>query len=315
MPFGALPVENGYLIERANTAYVSTGKDFLRMKKTGTRSGALLVGGVDFDMSLSPQVQVASSETRTRGQCSKLNELQWNALPGTAAEVDSIAAAMGKKNMPRIILAGDKARKSSVRTGLADARYIHLATHGFFLGDECGLNEESRGIAVIPTVPKEGERPAAPLKKAPTFHNENPLLLSGLALAGANNTWKDGRGGGDNDGYLLAMEVANLDLDGVELVTLSACETGLGEIKRGEGVFGLKRSFTIAGAEALIMSLWSVPDNETKDLMVDFYNKILFSNPKRDSFRESQLKMMKSGPGGSYRHPFYWAAFQYMGVN
>jgi CHAT domain-containing protein/tetratricopeptide (TPR) repeat protein len=315
MPFGALPVENGYLIEKTNTAYVSTGKDFLRSKRTGTRSGALLVGGVDFNMSISPQAQVASSETRIRGQCSKLNELQWNPLPGTAEEVDSISAALGNKNISQIILEGDKARKSNVRTGLDNARYVHLATHGFFLGDECGLNAENRGITIKHTVPEEDGQPAVPLTKAPTFHTENPLLLSGLALAGANNSWRAGFAGGNNDGYLLAMEVANLDLDGVDLVTLSACETGLGEIKRGEGVFGLKRSFVIAGAEALVMSLWSVPDKETKELMVDFYNRILSGSPRRDSFRGSQLKMMKSSPGGSYRHPFYWAAFQYMGVN
>ena len=106
-----------------------------------------------------------------------------------------------------------------------------------------------------------------------------------------------------------------MDLDGVELVTLSACQTGLGEIKRGEGVFGLKRSFMIAGAESLVMSLWSVPDKETKELMVDFYNRILTSAPKKDAFRQSQLKVMKSGLNAAYRHPFYWAAFQYIGVN
>jgi CHAT domain-containing protein len=316
MPFEALPTADGkYLIEKVKLGYVSSGKDFLRSKKPSNRSGALLVGAVDFNLGLAPPILMASAAPTKRGQCGKLNELQWQALPGTASEVDAIAAGFKKQNQGVTLLKGQEAEEAKIQKAMQSARYLHLATHGFFLGDECGFAEEARGIG--------GVRPGAGsaggmmlgMEASGPVRKENPLLLSGLALAGANNSWKGGRGGGENDGYLLAMEVANLDLEGVELVTLSACQTGLGEIKRGEGVFGLKRSFMIAGAESLVMSLWSVPDKETKELMIDFYTRILAQNPRRDSFCQSQLKLMKSGPAGAYRHPYYWAAFQYIGVN
>ncbi len=311
MPFAPLPSGAGYLIEQVNLAYVSTGKDFLRGRRAGARSGALLVGGVDFDLDLAAPDMAAAQATRAGGRFSRLNDLQWHALPGTGEEVDAIAAAMAGAHLPATLLKGDKARKASVDAGFANARFIHLATHGFFLGDEVGLDPRSRGIAVLGNRPVEDAPAGEPLKAAPAFHRENPLLLSGLVLAGANR-----RGGwGDGEGYLLAMDVANLDLAGVDLVTLSACETGLGEIRRGEGVFGLQRSFVMAGAEALVMSLWSVPDQETRDMMVDFYRRILAGGSQRESFRQSQIRMLRSGPGGAARHPFFWAAFQYLGVD
>lgn len=98
-------------------------------------------------------------------------------------------------------------------------------------------------------------------------------------------------------------------------MALSACKTGLGELKRGGEIFGLKRSFMLAGVEGLLMSLWSVPDKETKEIMTDFYERVLANNPKRDSFTQSQLKMLKSAKNTSYRHPYYWASFEYIGVN
>jgi CHAT domain-containing protein len=310
MPFAPLPSGPGYLIEQVNLACVSTGKDFLRERRPGARSGALLVGGVDFALDLAAPARASAQATRAVGRFSRLNDLQWNALPGTGEEVDAIAAAMAGAHLPAILLKGGQAQKASVDAGFASARYIHLATHGFFLGDEVGLDPQSRGIAVLGNRPVEDAPPGERLAAAPVFHQENPLLLSGLVLAGANQ-----RGGWNGDGYLLAMDVANLDLAGVDLVTLSACETGLGEIKRGEGVFGLQRSFVMAGAEALVMSLWNVPDRETKDLMVDFYRQILAGGSQRESFRQSQLRMLRSGPGGAARHPFFWAAFQYLGVD
>jgi len=297
MPFAPLPSGSGYLIEQLDLAYVSTGKDFLRQRRPGAGAGALLVGGVDFDQSLPAP---AAATDRGHGPSLRLDQLRWNPLSGTADEVGAIAAALAGADLPATVLEGGRAGLAAVSAGIQGARYVHLATHGFFLGDELGLDPHSRGLAVV------GNRPAEqgpPLAAAPVFHRENPLLLSGLALAGAN------RSGGD--GYLLAMDVANLDLGGADLVTLSSCETGLGEIRRGEGVFGLQRSFLIAGAQALVMSLWSVPDQETRDLMVDFYRQVAAGAPRRAAFRRSQLRMLRAGPA---RHPFFWAAFQYLGV-
>ena len=114
-------------------------------------------------------------------------------------------------------------------------------------------------------------------------------------LAGANTT----------EGNLLsAEEVAGLDLRGCELAVLSACETGLGEVRTGEGVFGLRRAFVLAGARTLVMSLWKVPDEQTQELMVDFYRRVLAGQPRADALRQAQLTLRQK-----YPDPYYWGAF------
>ena len=133
----------------------------------------------------------------------------------------------------------------------------------------------------------------------------NPMLRSGLALAGANTWAQDGSLPSEaEDGILTAEDVTGLDLLDTELVVLSACETGLGEVHLGEGVFGLRRAFTVAGTKTLVMSLWKVPDRETRDLMTLFYEALLRGKPRTDALREAQLQMRKRHP-----QPFYWGAF------
>jgi len=134
----------------------------------------------------------------------------------------------------------------------------------------------------------------------------NPLLRSGLVLAGAN-TWLHG---GTlppeaDDGFLTAEDITTLDLLNTELVVLSACDTGLGEVQVGEGVFGLRRAFILAGARTLVMSLWKIPDRQTQELMALFYRNVLTNNmPRADALRAAQLAMKKR-----YPNPLYWGAF------
>jgi CHAT domain-containing protein len=134
---------------------------------------------------------------------------------------------------------------------------------------------------------------------------ENPLLHSGLALAGAN--WKN-KGFTPppeaEDGLLTAEDVSGLDLLATELVVLSACETGVGEIHVGEGVFGLRRAFVLAGAKTLVMSLWKVPDEQTRELMEDFYRRILRGEGRAEALRQAQLELKRK-----YPDPYYWGAF------
>jgi len=153
--------------------------------------------------------------------------------------------------------------------------------------------------------------------------NENPLLRSGLALAGAN-----ARQASDaEDGVLTALEAAGLDLWGTKLVVLSACETGVGEIKTGDGVYGLRRALVLAGAESQLMSLWQVSDEATRDLMVAYYKRIQAGEGRSEALRQVQLEMLRGtqrsevGKDRSLRiekksdasrprsHPFYWASF------
>jgi CHAT domain-containing protein len=211
-------------------------------------------------------------------------------------------------------LEGMQASEEAVRQAISKHLYLHIATHGYFAppelnfalsgasADEIGL--ESRSVS------KEGSFEIS------AFH---PGLLSGLALAGANNPKSDG-----NDGILSAEEVASLDLGGVDVAVLSACETGLGKVAGGEGLLGLQRAFQVAGARTVVSTLWKVDDGATRDLMERFYTNMW----ERDmgtlaALREAQLWILRErGPRGldlkndqrpQRLPPQYWAAFQLSG--
>jgi CHAT domain-containing protein len=176
-------------------------------------------------------------------------------------------------------------------------RILHLATHGFFLVDQNGT-----GSADLRDL---GASPSAGSGRLSGKGLENPLLRSGLALAGANTWLQRGSIPAEaEDGLLTAEDVTGLDLADTELVVLSACETGLGEIHVGEGVFGLRRAFTLAGARTLVMSLWKVPDRQTEELMIDFYQRIQAGQGRAEALREAQLALKARHP-----EPLYWAAF------
>jgi CHAT domain-containing protein len=131
--------------------------------------------------------------------------------------------------------------------------------------------------------------------------DEYALLRSGLALAGFNP-----RKSGEEDGVLTALESAGLDLRGTQLVVLSACETGVGDVANGEGVYGLRRAFVLAGAESQLISLWKVDDIGTKEWMVKYYDKLLANAGRSDALRQTQLEFLKHP---NYNHPYFWAAF------
>jgi TonB family protein len=190
---------------------------------------------------------------------------------------------------------------------------LHVATHAFFLpvktreaaaahtrGINLGVGNDAPGPGLV----------------------ENPLLRSGLALEGANQR----RGACGEDGILTALEAASLDLHGTELVVLSACETGVGEVSNGEGVYGLRRALVLAGSDSQVMSLWKVSDEATKELMVAYYKRLAADEGRAEALRQVQLGMLRSskerqveglrelgvttGRGvADYSHPFFWAAF------
>ena len=185
------------------------------------------------------------------------------------------------------LLTGRRATKTALQS--VDApRMLHIASHGFFLRDAAATTPDAAsGAAARPGSARGGA--------------QNPLLRSGVALAGAN-TARDA----DDDGILTALEAAGLNLWGTKLVTLSACDTGVGEIRNGEGVYGLRRAFVLAGAETLVMSLWPVNDAIARETMVAYYTRLRHGLGRGEALRQAKLEMLKRTVR---QHPFYWASF------
>jgi tetratricopeptide (TPR) repeat protein len=219
-------------------------------------------------------------------------------LPGTRAEGERIANRLGVS--PWL---DTTALEGRLKAACHSPWILHLATHGFFLHDQQrDPNREGRGLDF-----DFGEfvgGPGGPGQLSGPMM-ENPMLRSGLALAGANTWLKAGNPPEEaEDGLLTAEDVTGLDLLATELVVLSACETGLGQVHVGEGVFGLRRAFVLAGAKTLVMSLWKVPDEPTRELMEDFYGRLLAGEGRAEALRQAQLAMK-----AKYPEPFYWGAF------
>jgi CHAT domain-containing protein len=167
------------------------------------------------------------------------------------------------------------------------AEVLHIATHGFFLADLSDV---------------EGDKI---LGMETSTAKKNPLLRSGLLLANCEKVFDEtGEKGNTNNGILTAYEVMNLSLEGTDLVVMSACQTGLGDIKSGEGVYGLQRSFLVAGAKSVIMSLWEVSDDATMELMTEFYKNYSTTGNKQDAFLAAEKKIKLK-----YKEPFDWGAF------
>ena len=265
-----MPTDDGkFLIDDYHISYLSVGRDVLRFaaESTGIPSGALVAADPDFDMGTMEKHEEPTGEhALLRGWRSSRDfdrsSLRFERLPGTRPESDKVSAIL--KTKPWL---EDKVLEGNLKS-VHSPFILHLATHGFFLEDQ----------KIDPG-----------MEKGPRY--ENPLLRSGLALAGANTSIKGGTLPDEaEDGLLTAEDVSGLDLTNTELVVLSACDTGLGEIRTGEGVFGLRRAFMLAGAKTLVMSLWKVADLTTPIIMGRFYDNLLNKKlPRDESLREAQL--------------------------
>ncbi|MCX5830995.1 MAG: tetratricopeptide repeat protein [Deltaproteobacteria bacterium] len=302
IPFEVLRDDKGrYLIETHTFHYVSAGRDIAgygMIKEKGRK--ALLIGDPDFNLA-AKQTDGEKEKPVTRSR--QMQGLTFSRLPGTKEEVEAIAAIMGRSDSDTYT--GETARES-VLLRKESPRILHLATHGFFLSDQDWsslMDEKSRGINII-------GKDKLPSKKPVSI--ENPFLRAGLALAGANRSLAQE---GTMDGVLTGEKILGLNLRGTDMVVLSACETGVGDVKNGEGVYGLRRAFTQAGAKSLVMSLWEVPDRETKELMVSFYENLQSGKVNRaEALRHAALKqreVVKARYG--YDNPYYWGAFVFLG--
>jgi CHAT domain-containing protein len=214
-----------------------------------------------------------------------------SSLPGTKKEVENIGNFAKTQNLKTFIYTGKQASEDNLKK-LSNPDVLHIATHGFFLAD-LPMNEEDGKMA----------------GQSREVQVENPLLRCGLLLADAQDGLKNGEQEGKENGVLTAQEAMNLNLDHTDLVVMSACETGLGEIVNGEGVFGLQRAFQTAGAKTVLMSLWKVDDAATQEMMSLFHENLLVKKlSKREAFSQAQNKLKEK-----YGSPYYWGAFVMVG--
>jgi len=323
--FAALPVgEKAYLIEEGPTLhYLSAERDLVPTSDSERHgTGLLALGGPDYDDdSLFAAGAGAGTGAGTgsnptdpgegnglRSSCGSFDSLRFDPLQAAAIEATEIVALWQEAGAGQeteqadlVHLAGSEASEAGIKTDAPGKQVLHLATHGFFLGGDCASGSErirgSRGLTLV-----EEPEPAP-------ITGVSPLLLSGLALAGANH--RELAAEGEEDGILTAEEIASLDLSGVEWAVLSACDTGVGEIQAGEGVFGLRRAMQVAGVRTLIMSLWPVDDEATRSWMRALYRGRLFDGlDSAEAVRGASLSVIEQRrEAGENTHPFYWAAF------
>jgi CHAT domain-containing protein len=286
-----------YLIEKYSISYLSAGRDLLRLQAAHPNdTPPIIVGDPNYgEPQAAPPDVVARRKVRpatvnyarrsvTTGD--DLSTLYFAPLPATAQEARAIKGLFPEAKL----LIGAQATKQELEMASAP-RILHIATHGFFLQDPAAKAQA------------HGANPDLSTAQSTKAGSEigSPLLRSGLALAGANL-----KRDGSQKGILTALEAANLNLWGTKLVTLSACDTGVGDVRDGEGVYGLRRAFVLAGSESVVMSLWPVSDYMTREMMSSYYTGLKEGLGRGEALRQTKLAMLKRK---DRRHPFYWASF------
>ena len=255
----------------------------------------LLYGGIDYNKSI-PKTEIDKEIVEPTNDIVALRTQSgisgFDYLNGTNNEINQIQLKGSLNGFTTSVYKESEATEKSIKQldGRTTPYVLHLATHGFFFPDP---KQE---------IPNDifAEQEKSKIYKA----SDDPMMRSGLLLAGANNYW--GKTAGNTtteDGILTASEISNLDLSACQLVVLSACETGLGEVKGSEGVFGLQRAFKMAGVKNIIMSLWKVPDTQTAELFDIFYSECFAGKTIHEAFQSAQAKMKAK------YSPYYWAGF------
>jgi CHAT domain-containing protein/Tfp pilus assembly protein PilF len=314
-PSGILNQLNLGAICISDTTYLSDKYTFHQVSSTAVLASDIkneksveeiaIFGGIEFDAKEDEITQVLTKVPKEHEYVSRGLYLtdatragKWTYLDGTLQEAKNIDALAKESQTPTYLYSGTEAVEEHFKnlSGKKSPSVIHIATHGFFFPDPKSDKQKMNTIS---------------FQQENTFTlADNPLNRSGLLFAGGNKAWiGDTITTNREDGILTAYEVSNLSLFNTELVVLSACETGLGDIKGSEGVYGLQRAFKMAGARYLIMSLWKVPDIATKEFMTTFYTEYLTNQkPVREAFNVTQTKMKNK-----YRNePYKWGGFVLM---
>jgi len=294
--------DNTYVSDEIDIHLVTSTKDILSFGQSagGTRQAALF-GDPTYKLSEVTGATVAKEQLAGKGfpglsddDKDQRPKRTYEKLPGTGVEIAAIETILRKEGWTTESYLGVDALEAAVKA-VNNPTVLHIATHGFFIPKKEQQKRERTRFQLT------GEN-------QPSLYLTNPMLRSGLVLAGAQSYQNAAEKPDTEDGILTAYEASNLDLRYTELVVLSACETGLGDIKNGEGVYGLQRAFKVAGAKTILMSLWRVDDEVTQKLMTTFYKNWLQHNNKRKAFRDAQAEIRKDHP-----EPKYWGAFVMVG--
>ncbi len=300
--FNAIPSEDGFLSDKYELVQLTSTRNliFRNSNENYILSEAMVYGGIEYSMD-SSSIATANLSLKKLDFVFNLNdyniaergskEESWQYLPGSEDELIKISNLFETNSISTKSIKGYQATEESFKSigeNTSSPTVLHIATHGFFFPDSKIKNMENLELA------GSGFR-----------FSENPLIRSGLIMAGANAAWQGKPIPKDfEDGILTAYEISNLNLSSTKLVVLSACETGLGDIQGSEGVFGLQRAFKMAGVKNIIMSLWQVPDEQTGELMEYFYSFWLNGESINKAFNKAQKQMRKK-----YNDPYYWAGF------
>ncbi|TAG59657.1 MAG: CHAT domain-containing protein, partial [Cytophagales bacterium] len=279
-----------YVFDEIEVQIVSNTKDLIINKSIpNPEKSIMLCGNPDF--MLQPKAKKSEAGYDDEDKVVRY-ERTLAPLPGTEAEVKEIDRLATTNTWQSKIYVGNQVTEERIKK-MASSKVVHIATHGFFETDKAGKQKgiKTGGVA------------------------ENPLLKSGLMLSGSDITMQNKKNGiikhsetKEEDGILTAYEAMNLSLEKTDLVILSACETGLGEVKNGEGVYGLQRAFQVAGAKSIVNSLWTVNDQTTMLLMTSFYKEWMRTGDRKTAFRTAQTTVRKQ-----YAHPYFWGAFVMIG--
>jgi CHAT domain-containing protein len=281
-----------------NLVRVSSTRELLLEHGNTSFTSATLYGGLIYDIDTTDMIANSSIyddiQYRSFSLSDTLSRKGVAYLPGTKKEIENISLCLQSTGSEIRMFTGAQGNEESFKaqTG-GNNNILHIATHGFFFEDE----EVNTADLFKPQMQQIGQREQV----------LEPLLRSGLLLAGSNHAFtghSEQLPKSLQDGVLYAKEISLLDLSETELVVLSACETGQGDIT-SEGVFGLQRAFKMAGVQTIIMSLWKVNDQATQLLMTEFYNNWIGKHQsKREAFRNAQNTVRTQ-----YEEPEYWAGF------
>jgi len=320
LPFEMLSYQGRFLVETKTISYVGSGREIVRLAQPPVRTNTsppLVMGDPDFDFDLLTGVkmrlpsintqrstrkplsatEVASASTKSLS--SDYRGIRFTRLPGSKEEAQAVAELLGGDCALHL---GKAARECDLKA-VVSPRVLHLATHGFFLSDQDFKRTNSLRASWQGNFGTQ--RDASP----PGNDWENPMVRCGIALAGANHANQVTNAVAE-DGLLTGLEASLLNLQGTELVILSACDSGSGDIKIGEGVMSLRRAFRIAGAQTVLASHWKVSDKATSQLMTEFIRRWRSGEPRAQAWREVQLSLLHSK---DFSSPYFWAAFTLAG--